>query len=1158
MVDEATPDFYNVTIAASGALTFDPEVAIEFRAANILVFGRLEIGSKNCPYPGDLTITLTGTREIHTGETNPKAILVHAGGTLDIHGMPKRAWTKLDGSALPDSQNPNIIYDHEVRNLKNTTSEGIGAYTMSADGTVKRWGLYHLKRDGQELADHMNSVHSGEILMMASQKQISKEVDHLEQFLVYDALETFTSGEPTGKSLLRAVAPSDGSTWAFIGQKGSPQSHVEVHNPVGVTSQALFTAPNGFVFMAEATGNEIINRQVDNFRVASDLDGIHPRVSVIDDVTTWQPGDRVVLASTDYGPEQAEEAEVVFCDNCSPRQFRINKRLEYTHFGELLAGGRMDMRGEVAVLTRRVVVQGEMEPECPAFNGNCDNFIVDGRDTFGAHIKILKDYANARMSNFELRNAGQQTDEGRYPIHFHMTWNKTAAADTPYIRSVSIHDTFARCITIHGTNGVEISDNACVRHMGHGYFLEDGGEENNVFDGNLAVNTMKGTGNIEPVDLTRPAAFWMTNPKNYFRNNVAAGGQGNGIWFLFPDAPLYPSSEVEGVMGFREAQRTMISEFTNNVAHSQNFMGVMIGNILNDDRTTSCCNKWQPLVDPKDPTSEELNIPLSGVTGYKNRVFNVWIEGGRLDVTQISSADSMNGVLVTNEGQQNARGGKFSYGVIIGESENRGVPSVDGVTRSLDGTYLYYSDAVQSGLTMWKGPTKFSNLWFDSFQDNDLYDLAAIAKKRNSPYFFSVVNEFTNISFTFDDGVGQGTYAISGDKTDPGWEKSIDGELISGFTFNRDENGLDVKYYVVKPDPLSAAAADCRVRPNWRLALCSTKYGNLRTSGVTDATEDVIFVRDQVPGSPLHFDMKTTTGPQVVMDGSSTYTVHFRPQMPSFVRFEAPGLDRGDKLRIGVCTPLGAELEVQTFHPYRLNVRSRFTQVDSLAELDKEDPELDGKKYYYDSTTGMMYYKFVNTETRTEDEDQVCNNGKCSEFRIKILSGDLTDADCRHRIYTSAQLAETAAAIPTLETTIEAKVGLPPAEYGAGPTAPFREAVDGGWGLWGGWSECSRSCGEGTQYRLRQCNNPLPQGAGASCEGDAAQPRTCQTIFCPINGELSEWSNWSACTSLPSNDATYKCSGYQERTRDCNNPPTQYDGEMCEGSTREIESCSLC
>lgn len=36
--------------------------------------------------------------------------------------------------------------------------------------------------------------------------------------------------------------------------------------------------------------------------------------------------------------------------------------------------------------------------------------------------------------------------------------------------------------------------------MGHGYFLEDGGEKYNIFDGNLAMSTRKGTGNIEPVD----------------------------------------------------------------------------------------------------------------------------------------------------------------------------------------------------------------------------------------------------------------------------------------------------------------------------------------------------------------------------------------------------------------------------------------------------------------------------------------------------------------------------------------------------------------------------------------------------------------------------------------------------------------------------------
>jgi len=66
---------------------------------------------------------------------------------------------------------------------------------------------------------------------------------------------------------------------------------------------------------------------------------------------------------------------------------------------------------------------------------------------------------------------------------------------------------------------------------------------------------------------------------------------------------------------------------------------------------------------------------------------------------------------------------------------------------------LYFSDAVQSGVTMWKGPTKFSNIWFNGFQSNSHYDIAAIAKRRNSPYFFSMLNSFQDALFAFDDAV---------------------------------------------------------------------------------------------------------------------------------------------------------------------------------------------------------------------------------------------------------------------------------------------------------------------------------------------------------------------------------------------------------------------
>lgn len=66
---------------------------------------------------------------------------------------------------------------------------------------------------------------------------------------------------------------------------------------------------------------------------------------------------------------------------------------------------------------------------------------------------------------------------------------------------------------------------------------------------------------------------------------------------------------------------------------------------------------------------------------------------------------------------------------------------------------------------------------------------------------------------------------------------------------------------------------------------------------------------------------------------------------------------RGEVLRIGICTPPGADVEIQSLFPAksgkdRLITRSRFTRVNSLAELDAMDPDLDGKKYYLDDATG--------------------------------------------------------------------------------------------------------------------------------------------------------------------------------------------------------------
>ncbi|XP_053373997.1 cell migration-inducing and hyaluronan-binding protein-like [Mercenaria mercenaria] len=1133
LMDISPPALKDIKLLNGGSLTFLPDVKLTLKAANIYISqdGTLEIGSEDCPYMGKLTITLTGNRELHQGEKHPKAILVEAGGTLEIHGEPRLPWTKITKTLSPPDgyDSGNYFYNHEFEENQNTNEfwSGVVAYTFMFDNngepTVKEFDVYLLQWHNDKLAGHINRVKDGEVLMMASQIQIESGTSTA----AYDAFERLLYGEVTGSSIFRSVK-QDGSTWAFVYQKGNPDSYSEETNPFGTTSRATFCTLAGVCFMAEARKGDPawgIWDQQDNF-IVGNIDAIYPLAETTDEVTTWREGDRVIFASTDYDWNQAEERKVVSCEDCESNQFRIDGPAKYVHYGKVLHGA-LDMRAEVLLLNRDVVIQGEMDETCPAFNGNCEDETVRGLDTFGAHVKVLKDYANVHIENAEFYNVGQQTDLGRYPIHFHMTLDKVPDATVSYIRGNSIHNSFARCITIHGSHGIEVIDNTCYNHMGHGYFLEDGGEENNLLDGNLAMTTRKGTGTLEPVDKTRPAGFWLTNPNNRFRNNVAAGGEGTGVWVLYPDEPL-PPSRSHHIMEKFEAKRTMIQQFENHVAHSNLLFGIMIGDRETEERDVHCCNEWQPRADPKDENSTPLDIILFKMTGYKNRFTNIWIEGGLLNVSHISVADSLNGIFVTNEGQQDIFAGRLSHAVIIGESENKGVPT-EGFTRSLPFPWTEeWRIHPQSALTMWKGPTQYSDIWFDGFTTNSVYDIAAIAKKRESPYPFSVTTPFRNALFAFDDEEGGGRIAMSGVRgVDAGWDFKEDGELVSGFTYYVETPEGEDKFYFVKPDHLSAAAADCAVRPSWRLALYTTKYGNLRVLGGFEALSTRgIFVRDDLPSAQFEFELKKDTGPQVVLDGSRTYTFHSLGQMPDWIRFSADGIETGDSLRIGICTPLGAAFELQTFYPNFFWTVSQFTRVNSLAELDKPDPILDGKKFYLDETTGMLYYKFVGATTRDPKEAATCGGGKCPELILKV-QGSGQNADCRERLYGTKMNMEKPA-LQTYTDVIPATGGpTPPTGYGAGPTKPFLnrgpvvgtnlEKVDGGYGQWSGWSKCSVTCGA-------------------------------------IDGGFTDWTKWSSCKVF--NKAF--CSGFSKRTRKCSNPKPTYGGKSCTGATQEIEPCDVC
>ena len=47
--------------------------------------------------------------------------------------------------------------------------------------------------------------------------------------------------------------------------------------------------------------------------------------------------------------------------------------------------------------------------------------------------------------------------------------------------------------------------------------------------------------------------------------------------------------------------------------------------------------------------------------------------------------------------------------------------------------------------------------------------------------------------------------------------------------------------------------------------------------------------------------------------------------------------------------------------------------------------------------------------------------------------------------------------------------------------------VNGNWGAWSNWTNCTKSCGGGIQNRTRRCDDPKPRYGGAICTGNVTE-----------------------------------------------------------------------
>ena len=99
------------------------------------------------------------------------------------------------------------------------------------------------------------------------------------------------------------------------------------------------------------------------------------------------------------------------------------------------------MRAEVGLLTRNILIHGEMGEKCTDVDSDACQAV--GFDNFGGHTKAIQGFKAYNIEGAELTNMGQMSVLGSYPIHFHMCHNTTEnGQEHPLIQSNSIHHCF--------------------------------------------------------------------------------------------------------------------------------------------------------------------------------------------------------------------------------------------------------------------------------------------------------------------------------------------------------------------------------------------------------------------------------------------------------------------------------------------------------------------------------------------------------------------------------------------------------------------------------------------------------------------------------------------------------------------------------------------
>ncbi|XP_067401067.1 fibrocystin isoform X2 [Emydura macquarii macquarii] len=294
----------------------------------------------------------------------------------------------------------------------------------------------------------------------------------------------------------------------------------------------------------------------------------------LEEPVDWQPGDEIIVGGTSPGDVHQQE-EIVTIKAVDNTELYLRSPLRYSHScgEERVHGKRLALSAVVALLSRRIVVQGNLTRERASHLRECAEAGVSGdaaaclykrsekvlgSQDMGAVVIVQAfqgEDSHIRLDGVQFRHMGQAFQQHLSAL----TIAGDARMTDSYIRSCSVWESFGRGLSLSGISELRVDNNVFYNILGHGILLGEGLEQGNRIRHNTVIG-LSGTDGLSNIETLSPAGIYIRAPANQIEaNTVCAAGYGY-FFHLSPDGP---------------SQMPLLS-FSKNTAHSCSRSGLLV------------------------------------------------------------------------------------------------------------------------------------------------------------------------------------------------------------------------------------------------------------------------------------------------------------------------------------------------------------------------------------------------------------------------------------------------------------------------------------------------------------------------------------------------------------------------------------------------------